>query len=668
MANTGLTPVGPNEVALDFWQASTSRLLGMPAVKPERCELQALTRAPDADCVPACSREASASGLRVRVLVTLPMHAAQRTADEALFAALGGLSLDVLPTAAQRRALTPHAARRVAWHLCHGAAHMRGNAAWLLHAHAEAADHAHDKLGAALYDADVLAALVEATTARALLRAHVAARKGEATLQSEAVDEPTPSFLWTLLASAYRRVRALLGVVPAAAELPAAAPEVQGDGTSELQRRTGNPTAASVSGFLRDAGFAPADADAAPGALYSAMTTALAAQTLSMLLSDDVCPNQVRLMRFLRNRNLAGIDATHVAQALVTAVTCGATEAAAVLVDAATWRAAAPCAAAEYGGAARAAALMMLDYLQRGTMGMWPVLPSALCARVRPLVLRAALAACVRPAPPAAARCAGVAAALMSLSAPDEASKFAAVAAGGLTAVLAVAAAADVYDANTRGRAIAAAGNLAHGAGGDASKLAPLVAMLRSTILQYADELPALAAPGAGEEAEFLVQFVYNACFAVVQTAPACAAASAVLAAPDVRAALNKMLAAAAPRGRRQEALQGFIPLLQAQVMPLLDALSAGMQVHTLHTGATNQVDPSRPDCAYTPQCKGAPAPAVPTAATAALVRAMCTGCGTHDPDSRMQLCARCRKARYCSPVCQRAHWKTHKKVCALPV
>ena len=43
MAAAGDTPVGPNEVALDFYLASTSLLLGMPAVKPDRCEPQALT-------------------------------------------------------------------------------------------------------------------------------------------------------------------------------------------------------------------------------------------------------------------------------------------------------------------------------------------------------------------------------------------------------------------------------------------------------------------------------------------------------------------------------------------------------------------------------------------------------------------------------------------------
>ena len=114
----------------------------------------------------------------------MPIHVAQRTADETLFAELGGLTLGVLPTAAQRRALTPCVARRVVWHLRHGAANMRANAARLLHAHAQAAEQAHDKLGAALYDADVLAALVEAITAHALLRAHVAARKDEAVVHS----------------------------------------------------------------------------------------------------------------------------------------------------------------------------------------------------------------------------------------------------------------------------------------------------------------------------------------------------------------------------------------------------------------------------------------------------------------------------------------------------
>ena len=244
-----------------------------------------------------------------------------------------------------------------------------------------------------------------------------------------------------------------------------------------------------------------------------------------------------------------------VAQALATVVACGGAEAAYALADAATWHDVAPSAAAEYGGAARASALMTLDGLQRGTMSVAPVLPPALWPRVRPLALRASLAACVHPAPPAAARSCGIAATLMSLSVPDEASKIAAVEAGGMTAALAVAAAADVYDANTRGRAIAAAGNLSMGTGGDASKLAPLVAMLRSTILQYADELPALAANADDNETHMTIQLVYNACFAVAQTAPMGDDAAAALAAADLRAALNKMLAAAAPRGRRLDAL-----------------------------------------------------------------------------------------------------------------
>ena len=103
--------------------------------------------------------------------------------------------------------------------------------------------------------------------------------------------------------------------------------------------------------------------------------------------------------------------------------------------------------------------------------------------------------------------------------------------------------------------------------------------------------------------------------------------------------------------------------------MPILDRLAAGEKVVLIlnPTGVTLRTDPSRPDCAYTPDSKTTPAPAVPPAATAALVRAMCTGCGTHDPGGRMRKCARCMLVRYCSPECQRAHWKTHKKVCAPP-
>lgn len=40
-----------------------------------------------------------------------------------------------------------------------------------------------------------------------------------------------------------------------------------------------------------------------------------------------------------------------------------------------------------------------------------------------------------------------------------------------------------------------------------------------------------------------------------------------------------------------------------------------------------------------------------------------CASCGKADAD--LKRCAKCQTERYCSRDCQKAHWKTHKKVCA---
>jgi hypothetical protein len=45
----------------------------------------------------------------------------------------------------------------------------------------------------------------------------------------------------------------------------------------------------------------------------------------------------------------------------------------------------------------------------------------------------------------------------------------------------------------------------------------------------------------------------------------------------------------------------------------------------------------------------------------ATLVKKLCAGCGNF---GTLQTCAACLKVRYCSPECQRAHWKTHKPAC----
>lgn len=40
--------------------------------------------------------------------------------------------------------------------------------------------------------------------------------------------------------------------------------------------------------------------------------------------------------------------------------------------------------------------------------------------------------------------------------------------------------------------------------------------------------------------------------------------------------------------------------------------------------------------------------------------------CATCGKDESPHLCSRCRSVRYCSPMCQKKHWKRHKKVCGV--
>ena len=40
----------------------------------------------------------------------------------------------------------------------------------------------------------------------------------------------------------------------------------------------------------------------------------------------------------------------------------------------------------------------------------------------------------------------------------------------------------------------------------------------------------------------------------------------------------------------------------------------------------------------------------------------MCEHC--HKVKAQMSICSRCRHAWYCSPACQRAAWKAHRKTC----
>lgn len=43
----------------------------------------------------------------------------------------------------------------------------------------------------------------------------------------------------------------------------------------------------------------------------------------------------------------------------------------------------------------------------------------------------------------------------------------------------------------------------------------------------------------------------------------------------------------------------------------------------------------------------------------------MCAACGTDMRQCKRKLCAGCRAVYYCGRACQKAHWKTHRCICA---
>ena len=43
---------------------------------------------------------------------------------------------------------------------------------------------------------------------------------------------------------------------------------------------------------------------------------------------------------------------------------------------------------------------------------------------------------------------------------------------------------------------------------------------------------------------------------------------------------------------------------------------------------------------------------------------ALCGFCGRDGDGSKLRLCSGCLDERYCDEVCQREHWKSHKRVC----
>jgi hypothetical protein len=402
-------------------------------------------------------------------------------------------------------------------------------------------------------------------------------------------------------------------------------------------------------------------------------------------------------------------------------VTAGLADSAAALASSSTW---APSAALggdarvvtrnAFGGAIRAVSLRLLVSLQERAGPNATSLPPAVRGRLGPLALSTALDAVCggggdvqhhdASAPPGAARCRGVGAALLSISTTDVTLKRRALARGALPALVAVAGDAACYDGRTRGRALAGAGNVAYvAAHADVAGMSSLTALLRAELARAADALPLIAARrrtrgggGGGKKAhrgssggarnispeeqadedDAALQLAYNAAFAALQLAPY-EELRDVLAAPDVLASLHKMLAAAAAAassggggGRaREPALPGFVALLQGRLLPALAAapvaaMGSGMNLF-LPPAHIRDVDPTEARCAFTPASRDAPAPPLAAHDTRALLRAVCCGCGARDDErGSMRKCGRCLTARYCSEACQRAHWAAHKPAC----
>jgi hypothetical protein len=158
-----------------FAVVSVDHAYASPALNADRRALPAahalhtaLTR------VSRISAEAAAEGTTFKSIVALPERAADRNADEALFASLGLLTASSELTKRERAALTHAVALRCAWLLRNGSLLTRVNAASVLRRHAAARGNT---LPACLLAPDVLTALVAAASPQGLL--HTIARPSE---------------------------------------------------------------------------------------------------------------------------------------------------------------------------------------------------------------------------------------------------------------------------------------------------------------------------------------------------------------------------------------------------------------------------------------------------------------------------------------------------------
>jgi hypothetical protein len=542
--------------------------------------------------------------LRYLGFTLLPGDQASWLPDERLCFDLGAHAKDGALSAAALAALTPDTATRLAFHLVSGALAHRVTAAYVLYCHAKAQ---RPPRAGALTAPHVLDALCTAAS-------DVGGFRDGNTL--------------ALQLPSVRRAAAALG---SGGALP--------DG------RTRSPPPAQYAALLREQGVTR-------DVLLSPHDAVCAVKLTVALLSLDAL--RALLEALDEDAEARGDEACNEARtARLVAELCarGIVDAAVVLASHDSWApdggaALAPRAVcALYGDEAQTSATMFLALLQQRRLrrGVPQGVPPG-DDRITDLLL--ALALTSGAASPRSSLQRGLAAFLLSFAAPEVGDKAVAVDEGALTWCVDVAAD-ESYDNYFRCRALAGAGNIARAAH-DVAQLAPLLALVRRLLTSHAADVATLV-----DDDE--VGLIYNAAFIVNQLAPLAELRPWLTQHEDVRAALLQLLAAA--HASRSPRLDGFVGLIQGRVLPMLD-LPPPQHLR-------GDAGPIMRMCATPSRASPGTTWVLPERETAALLRHVCSGCGAEDAEVRFKKCSRCMAARYCSPECQRAHWKAHKKTCA---
>ena len=393
-------------------------------------------------------------------------------------------------------------------------------------------------------------------------------------------------------------------------------------------------------------------------AMVRVFTVVTALQIINSLLEDDllkpVTREHVRAAHWqactaaiaLLMQTVARAQEEHKARRFALAAQLrkrGVVAAAATLADPAAWApggvAAPPAAVAELlrdGGVT--AAFHLLTTLQQCTLQ-----GAGDEARTTAVALDVALRVGAAAPPRSIER--ALSAYLLSYSAVSLQDKQAAVAAGALPWLVQAAGAEGAFMLPMRARALAGAGNIAHGAL-DTAQLAPLLDLVLRLLRPHSSR-----GFGALRGDEDALELLYNAVFVIGQLA-IFVELRLWVALQEVEALLRRLATHA-----RGPALSGIRSLIELQVLPQL------LMPAPLHLSGVPAVDFGVPvisqqmrSFAHPDQAPPMPAPVRPD---------RCAACGVAARSGApLKRCARCLDAWYCGAECQHRHWRVHKLAC----